>query len=86
MIMKNVIGTFEAKTNFTKLIQRVNNGEEFLITRRGEPVAKIVPLEKSINTVTTANAIDRIKKLGKEMHLGKFNWEEWKSYRDVGRR
>ena len=83
--MQNTLGTFEAKTNFNKLIERVNDGEEFLITRRGQPIAKIIPLAKD-NNVAITNAIARIKKLRGEMQLGKFNWEEWKPYKDMDKR
>ncbi len=58
--MNNAIGTFEAKTNFAKLIQRVSLGEEFLITKRGHPVAKIIPLEKNINEHLIKNAARKI--------------------------
>ncbi|RYE13246.1 MAG: type II toxin-antitoxin system prevent-host-death family antitoxin [Rickettsiales bacterium] len=84
--MQNILGTFEAKTNFNKLIKRVNDGEEFLITRRGQPIAKIIPLAKDLDNIAIINAIARIRKLGKEMQLGKFNWEEWKFYRDMDKR
>ena len=36
---------YEAKTNFSKLIARVEQGQEILIGRRGQPVAKIVPID-----------------------------------------
>lgn len=29
---------------------------------------------------------ERLDKLAKEMNLGKFYWDEWKSYRDEGKR
>jgi prevent-host-death family protein len=84
--MKNIVGTFEAKTNFTKLIEKVRKGEVVMITRRGEPVAKMVPLDKSLDTRAANAAISRIKLLAKQLKLGKYDWEEWKSYRDVGRK
>jgi hypothetical protein len=31
-------------------------------------------------------AMQRIRQRAKEMKLGPFDWEEWKSYRDEGRR
>ncbi len=37
------IGSFEAKTHFSKLIHQVRHGESFLVTVRGKPVARIVP-------------------------------------------
>ncbi|MGD9731582.1 MAG: type II toxin-antitoxin system Phd/YefM family antitoxin [Desulfamplus sp.] len=35
----------EAKTQFSKLIVSVENGEEIIIARYGEPVAKLVPFK-----------------------------------------
>jgi prevent-host-death family protein len=37
------IGSFEAKTHLPELLKRVAKGERILITRRGEPVAMLVP-------------------------------------------
>ena len=34
----------EAKTNLSKLIERVEHGEEIIISRAGTPVAKVIPL------------------------------------------
>lgn len=36
----------EAKTNFSKLIRRAEAGEEIVVRRGSEPVARIVPLRK----------------------------------------
>ena len=36
----------EAKTQFSKLLDRVLEGEEVLITRNGVPVAELVPARK----------------------------------------
>jgi prevent-host-death family protein len=38
------VGTYEAKTNLARLLERVEAGESILITRHGRPVAKIVPV------------------------------------------
>ena len=40
----------EAKTNFSKLIRRVLNGEEVIIARAGEPVARLGPIESHRKT------------------------------------
>lgn len=84
--MKRSIGTFEAKTHFTKIISQVIAGDEILITRRGKAVAKIVPIERISTDATIQAAILRIHNLAQEMQLGNFNWDEWKNYRDEGRR
>lgn len=40
--MKSV-GSYEAKTHLPQLLNRVEQGESILITKRGKPIAKIVP-------------------------------------------
>lgn len=34
----------EAKTHFSKLLERVLNGEEVIIAKAGKPVARILPV------------------------------------------
>ncbi len=52
------IPAFTAKTKFSELLDRVERGEELTITRHGEPVAKIVPIEKP-NPQRVREAIER---------------------------
>jgi prevent-host-death family protein len=40
-------GIREARQNITKLIEAVRKGREILITDRGQPVARLVPVLKS---------------------------------------
>lgn len=39
------VGVFEAKTHLSALLERVERGERVTITRRGTPVAVLVPPE-----------------------------------------
>jgi prevent-host-death family protein len=39
----------DAKTHLSRIIERVERGEEVIIDRAGTPVAKIVPLTRSVN-------------------------------------
>lgn len=39
------INVHEAKTQFSRLIERVLAGEEIVISRAGNPVAKLVPID-----------------------------------------
>lgn len=39
------IGAFEAKSRLGSLLDRVEHGEEIMITRRGKAVAKLVPAD-----------------------------------------
>ena len=38
------IGAFEAKNTLGSLLDRVEKGEEIIITRRGKPVARLAPV------------------------------------------
>jgi prevent-host-death family protein len=37
------IGAYEAKTRFSELIARAEQGESFVVTKNGRPVARLVP-------------------------------------------
>jgi len=39
----------EAKTNLSRIIDRVEHGEEIIISRAGTPVAKVVPLNRRVH-------------------------------------
>ncbi len=41
--MTKSVGVHEAKTQLSRLLERVSAGEEITITRRGEEVARLVP-------------------------------------------
>jgi len=41
--MAEAITIREAKTNFSKLVRRAEAGEEIILRRGSEPVARIVP-------------------------------------------
>jgi prevent-host-death family protein len=40
------VGVHEAKTTLSDLLRRVSEGEEVVITRSGEPVARLVPVQR----------------------------------------
>ena len=43
--MESSVGSFEAKTHLPALLERVARGEHITITKRGKPVAKLVPFK-----------------------------------------
>lgn len=47
------INIHEAKTHLSRLVERVQGGEEFLIAKAGRPVARLVPLEAAASSVKT---------------------------------
>ena len=42
--MSNIVNVHEAKTNLSRLLERVIAGEEIVIARAGKPVARLLPL------------------------------------------
>jgi prevent-host-death family protein len=50
------IGMHEAKTQLSKLVERVEAGEEIVITRRGEPAARLVPERRGEGFASLAGA------------------------------
>jgi prevent-host-death family protein len=82
------IGAFEAKNTFGSLLDRVEAGEEILITRHGKPAARLAPVPRvsDADRERARAALERMRQRTKEMKLGPFDWEEWKAYRDEGRR
>lgn len=44
MEMATTVNVHEAKTHLSRLLERVRAGEEIVIARNGEPVARLTPL------------------------------------------
>ncbi len=53
------VGSFEAKTHFSRLIDDVVQGETILITRKGKPVAELRPA-RGLETIPPDKAIDQL--------------------------
>ena len=50
------VGVHEAKTTLSDLLRRVAEGEEVIITRSGEPVARLVPVQRRVPRVLGRDA------------------------------
>ena len=46
--MSKPVSIYDAKTHFSRLVERVEAGEEVVITRSGRPVARLVPLRPKV--------------------------------------
>jgi prevent-host-death family protein len=79
------VGAFEAKTHFAQLLQRVERGEEITITRRGRAVARLVPAAGMPEPEAVLATFRRLRERARSAGLGKFDWAEWRSYRDQWR-
>ena len=67
--MAQQIGAFEAKTHFSQIIEKAENGEDFIITRRGKPVAKIIPFRREPE-MTRQEALEQLAEMRK-LYRGK---------------
>jgi prevent-host-death family protein len=78
------VGAFEAKNTLGTLLNRVEGGEEIVITRHGRPIARLVPNTERIDRAVAEAALERIESRSKGLKLT-FNWQEAKADRDAGR-
>jgi prevent-host-death family protein len=60
-------GAFEAKTHLSDLLDRVSKGETITITRRGVPVARLVPIEPHRPKLTPEQISEEFRKF-RESH------------------
>jgi prevent-host-death family protein len=72
----------DARTRFSSLLDRVAKGEEFVITRFGRPVARLMPL-RDVSLERRRQAIQRLEAFSKGQTLGDLTVRE---LRDHGRR
>ncbi|MEW5744387.1 MAG: type II toxin-antitoxin system Phd/YefM family antitoxin [Nitrospirota bacterium] len=54
------VNMHDAKTHFSRLITRVESGEEIIIAKAGKPVARIVPLAGGVKKREPGSARGRI--------------------------
>jgi prevent-host-death family protein len=76
------IGAFEAKTHFSALLEKIEKGEQVIITKHSRPVAKLVPIT-TVDRNAIKQTIQRLKEFGSQHTLGDV---DWKTLRDEGRR
>jgi prevent-host-death family protein len=72
-----------AKARLAELLDEVERGETFVITRRGRPVARLAP-DPARRQRDIEQAIADIREMRK--HTGRATLEEILSWRDEGRR
>ncbi|MGA7908161.1 MAG: type II toxin-antitoxin system prevent-host-death family antitoxin [Candidatus Sulfotelmatobacter sp.] len=85
------VGAFEAKNTLGTLLDRVEQGEEIVITRHGRPVARLVPNIGYPDQDRVQAAFKRLREQARQLareNPGRpaFDWEQIKTLRDEGRR
>ena len=76
------VGAFEAKTHLSNLLDKVESGEDVLITRHGKPIAMLTTYAPALKK-SASEIVARINKLAEKSTLGKVSWKE---LRDTGRK
>jgi prevent-host-death family protein len=79
------VGAFEAKTHFSRLLERVERGEEIVITRRGKAVARLVPAVGGHDPEAVLAVFRRLGERARQCGAPKFDWAEWRRYVEEGR-
>jgi prevent-host-death family protein len=79
------IGAFEAKNTLGSLLDRVERGEEIVITRHGKPVARLVASGGGVDRAAAKAAAERIRARAVRLSSAGFDWEALKTERDEGR-
>ena len=67
--MAQQIGAFEAKTHFSRILEKAEQGEDFVVTKRGKPVAKIIPFRQEPE-MTFKEAVEQLTEMRK-LYRGK---------------
>ncbi len=70
------IGAFEAKNKLGQLLDRVEAGDEVVITRYGKVVARLTPPEAAVNRQVAIEAAARIRQRRQGVTLGNIDIKE----------
>ena len=75
--MSEVITLRDASQRFFRCVREVEAGEEFVITRNGKPVARLIPTgSKRVLTPEQEAALDRLLSASWPLDTGRFGREE----------
>ncbi|MCP5473441.1 MAG: type II toxin-antitoxin system prevent-host-death family antitoxin [Rhodanobacteraceae bacterium] len=60
------VGAFEAKTKLSELLDAVERGEEIIITRRGQPIARLVGMNQG-DGARSGSLVDDIRQTREQL-------------------
>ena len=75
--MAEIIDFMEAKSKFSKILDRVKNGEEFVITRHEEMIAKLVPVQSPVSE-EVKKTVEQLRTMRKDIKIGIDEIIAWK--------
>jgi prevent-host-death family protein len=80
--MTSEIGSYDAKTKLPEILRRVEKGESFTITKRGRPIADLVPSRAGYRQ-RAKSAINVIREAAGKYHITD---DELSAMKDQGRK
>jgi prevent-host-death family protein len=63
------VGAMEVRKRLGALLDRVENGEEIVITRRGKDVARLMPVARAFDRGRAANAARELMEVSRGLSL-----------------
>jgi prevent-host-death family protein len=79
------IGVYDAKNKLSRLLDRILKGEEFTITRRGEAVARLLPIAEVLDRQQARAAALRIVKRSQSVRRSGVDAKTLRTAREAGR-
>jgi len=82
------IGAYDAKSRLSHLLDRVERGEQFVITRHGHPIARLVPEPGGPDRAAARAAVEDIARLRQTLAARgvRVTADDIRALRDEGRR
>lgn len=80
-VMEKAVSAADANRRFSKLLRAVRQGESYIVTSHGEPVARIAPIEKNGGMMRGARAA-LLRRLGAEPVLKIGRWRRDELYEE----
>ena len=80
------VGAYEAKIKLSELLDKVEHGEQVVITRHGKPIARLVP-EGGHDVAKAMAAVEGLLAIGKELAARgvRVTQDDIRAMRDEGR-
>jgi len=79
--MEKAVSAADANRKFSGLLRAVREGQSYVVTSHGKPVARIVPLQKNYSAAPGARAA-LIKRLRSEPVVRAVRWSREELYED----
>ncbi len=82
------IGAYDAKARLSSLLDRVEHGEEIVITRHGNPIARLVPEPRGHDAARGLKALEELSRMRERLATGgvRVTQKDIRAMRDEGRR